>query len=301
MYPNQQYAPPAQPAASTPAPTMGTIPGFAEPTMGTGGMPLKIREIEGRACVVYPVRHNAAKSGAMKFGVPESDSVTINVLVLDGPAPLQFGESRANDGTGGPPVYQVDTLPAMIEGVITNNSEIVKAVKGCLDAGRGDVIPCRVVRGTQGNRPFLLTQLGGELDPQAANHEQVRAFMMSVLTAIARKEFVNPVPREINGGPRKLQTTNAAAPAPAAQYPPQPAYAPPAGQVVYPPAQPAAAAVATAAPLPGWDPGAWLALTPEERAQAVAQQVPPIPPGWTADAWILRLTPPQRAQFMPTH
>jgi hypothetical protein len=254
MQPNyQQYGPP--PAA----PTMAPIPQFSEPTSGGGGSPLKIRELEGRACVIYPVRLNPAVPGKSFNGKPDTDSVVINVLILDGPVPLQYGESRATDGTGGPPVYQLDALPALIEGVMTNNSEVVKSVRAVLESAPGNVIPCRVIRGTQGNRPFLLHALGGALDPQAASAGQVREYMLSILTAIAGGTFVNPTPREINGGPRQPAQTSAAAPA--AQYPPQPA-----AQVQYPPAAPQPVAPVPPPPA-GWDPGLWLSLTPEQRAQ----------------------------------
>lgn len=248
------------------APTMARIPGFSEPTTGEGGNPLKIRELLGRACIIYPKRFNPATPGKIVFGAPERDSVTFDVLVMDGPVPLAYGSSEARDGTGGPAVYALDALPAMITGVIASGSEVVRAVKRVLDTAPSDVIPCRVVQGTLGNRPFLLTALGGDLDPQAANAAQVRQHMLSVLTAIAGETFVNPQPREINGGPRKPAGQATAAFNGAVQatqqgvnYPP----AAPAAQVQYPPAQPAAA---VPPPPPNWDPAIWNALTPEQRA-----------------------------------
>lgn len=270
-----------------PAPVQQTTyapPQFTDPsTGGEGGAPLKIREIEGRACGIRPVKFVPATPGAMFMGAPQSDSIVIDVLVLDGPTPLQYGESRANDGTGGPACYAIDQLPAEIKGVISNNSEVVKACKAVLDSAPGNVIPCRVVRGTQGNRPFLLAALGSALDTAPADADRVRGMLGAAYVAIGTgrwpdgSPYVAPVPREINGGPRQKPTQQQTA----AQYPPQPTYPPPApvGQVVYPPAGP---------PQPQHAPGSREAMLSGQEA----------PAGWNAQTWA-GLAPEQRAQFLP--
>jgi len=283
--------PPAAPIGSSwqqqPAPVaVAGPPQFSDPTGGSGGgMPLKLREILGRACGVKPVKLIPATPGKMFNGKPETDGIVMDILILDGPLPLQFGESRATDGTGGPAVYQFDTLPALVTGVISNNQEIVKECRRVLEQNPGNVIPCRIVRGTQGNNPFLLAALGGVSDPQPQLADQARAQLAAAYTAIAMGQFVNPEPREINGGPRQKATNNGAAPQ-QAQYPPQPAYQPqPMGQVVYPQqsaaANPAFMAAGTApyqqataippAP-PGWDPNVWAGLSDADKARFLPQQ-----------------------------
>lgn len=270
----QHVAPVQQAPVATYAP-----PQFSDPsTGGEGGAPLKIREIEGRACGIRPVKFVPATPGAMFMGAPQSDSIVIDVLVLDGAVPLQYGESRANDGTGGPPVYALDALPAEVKGVISNNSEVVKACKAILDSAPGNVIPCRVVRGTQGNRPFLLAALGSPLDTAPADADRVRGMLGAAYVAIGTgrwpdgSPYVAPVPREINGGPRQKPTQQAGQPA--AQYPPQGTFSgvAPQGQVVYPPAgqpqqAPREAYLSGAVAPDGWNPQTWASLAPEQRAQ----------------------------------
>lgn len=292
-----QYAPPAPAPVATYAP-----PQFSDPaTGGEGGAPLKIREIEGRACGIRPVKFVPATPGAMFMGAPQSDSIVIDVLVLDGAVPLQYGESRANDGTGGPPVYALDALPAEIKGVISNNSEVVKACKAILDSAPGNVIPCRVVRGTQGNRPFLLAALGSPLDTAPADADRVRGMLGAAYVAIGTgrwpdgSPYVAPVPREINGGPRQKPTQQAGQPA--AQYPPQPtaSYAPaPTAQVVYPqagPAHPVVQAYNAQAPAQQQ-----YAPAPGSREAFLSGQE--VPAGWQAPVW-QGMTPDQRSQLLP--
>lgn len=318
--PMQTYAQPAyQPQAPAPVATYAP-PQFSDPsTGGEGGAPLKIREIEGRACGIRPVKFVPATPGAMFMGAPQSDSIVIDVLVLDGAVPLQYGESRANDGTGGPAVYALDALPAEVKGVISNNSEVVKACKAILDSAPGNVIPCRVVRGTQGNRPFLLAALGSPLDTAPADADRVRGMLGAAYVAIGTgrwpdgSPYVAPVPREINGGPRQKPNQANAQATPAVQptYPPQAAYPPaaPAGQVVYPQAtaqHPIAQAYNAQAPT-----GQQYAPQPTAPPAApVQQQFAPgsreaylsgqeAPAGWDLATWQTKVAPADRAQFLP--
>jgi len=283
-YAPQQYVPQPQQQYAAPAAVAGP-PQFSDPTGGSGGgMPLKLREILGRACGIKPVKFRPAL-GQMFGGKPQTDSIVMDILILDGPVPLQFGESQATDGTGGPACYQLDTLPALVTGVISNNQEVVKECRRVLEQTPGNVIPCRIVRGMMGNNPFLLAALGGVSDPQPQLADQARAQLAAVYTAITMGQFVNPEPREINGGPRRKATNNSAAPQQqAVQYPPQAAYPPPppTGQVVYPPASPSHPAVAaynaqqqapaTPAAPPGWDPNVWAGLPDADKARFLPQQ-----------------------------
>ncbi len=298
-----QYAPPAPAPVATYAP-----PQFSDPsTGGEGGAPLKIREIEGRACGIRPVKFVPATPGAMFMGAPQSDSVVIDVLVLDGAVPLQYGESRANDGTGGPAVYALDALPAEVKGVISNNSEIVKACKAILDSAPGNVIPCRVVRGTQGNRPFLLAALGSPLDTAPADADRVRGMLGAAYVAIGTgrwpdgSPYVAPVPREINGGPRQKPNQANAQATPATQvatYPPQPtaSYAPaPQAQVVYPQYAPTAyPQAATSHPI-----GAAKEQPFPSGSREAYLSGQEAPMGWNLDVWRQQVEAGRAAQFLP--
>lgn len=283
----QQYAqPPTQAAPMQAAPVQQAPvatyapPQFAEPPRmgdGTGGAPLKIRELQGRACGIRPTSYTP--EGVDRSGKEQTAKITFDVLVLDGPVPMEFGASEGfQDNPAGPPVYALDALPAEIKGVMAGNWEIVKACKAILDSAPGNVIPCRIVRGTQGNRPYLMAALGSDTDPQAADADRVRGMLGAAYVAIGTgrwpdgSPYVAPVPREINGGPRQKPTQQAGQPA--AQYPPQGTFSgvAPQGQVVYPPAgqpqqAPREAYLSGAVAPDGWNPQTWASLAPEQRAQ----------------------------------
>lgn len=302
-YPQQGYAGPgpvAQPQYVQQAPAQTYAPPqFAEPPrMGEGGAPLKIRELEGRACGIRPT----AFTPANPQDADDHDKITFDVLVLDGPTPLEYGASAGfRDNPAGPACYALDSLPAEIKGVVNGNWEIVKACKAILDTAPGNVIPCRIVRGTQGNRPFLLAALGGPSDPQAADADRVRGMLGAAYVAIGTgrwpdgSPYVAPVPREINGGPRQKPTTQATPAQPAtAQYPPQPAYPPaPVGQVVYPPAGPTQP---TYAPQPVQQAPAPQQFTPDSREAFLSGQ--DVPGGWNPDVW-RGMSNEDRARFLP--
>lgn len=326
-YQPQNYAQP--PVQQAPVATYAP-PQFTEPTLGgEGGEPLKIREILGRACGVRPVRFIPAVPGKLYNGKQERDSVVIDILIVDGPVPLEYGESRAFDGTGGPACFAIDALPYEVKGVIVSNEQIVKSAKAVLDGAPGNVIPCRIVRGTvatNGSPPFLLVALGSDLDPQAADADRVRGMLGAAYVAIGTgrwpdgSPYVAPVPREINGGPRQKPTQGQPAQAaPAAQvatYPPQPtaSYAPaPQAQVVYPQAtaqhpiaqaynaqapagqqyapQPAAPFIAagTMPPQAQFAPGSREAYLSGQEA----------PTGWNLDVWRQQVEQGRAAQFLP--
>lgn len=293
--------PPVQPA---PAPqAMYTPPQFSEPSGGgEGGSPLKIREIEGRICGVQPVKYieeTLNPNGSVK----DSAKIVLDILVLDGPTPLEYGASNGyQDNPPGPPVYALDSLPALIKGVTVGNWQVVKKAKEVLDTAPGNTIPCRIVRGTQGQNPYFLAQIGGDLDPGTTPEEgaRLRGMLGAAYAAVQTgrwpdgSPYVAPVPREINGGPRQKPTQAAPAQPTAVQYPP----APPAGQVVYPPAGPTHPIGAAFAPMA------------QAYAQAAqAQQYGPtreqylsgeaVPDGWNADVWRTNLDRDKRAQFLP--
>lgn len=292
------YAPQGAFGIPQPPPPAGfTPPQFVEPPrMGEGGAPLKIRELEGRACGIRPTGFTPANP-AIK---DDRDKIIFDVLVLDGPTPLEYGASQGfQDNPAGPPCYALDSLPAEIKGVVNGNWEIVKACKAILDVAPGNVIPCRVVRGTQGNRPYMLAALGGPLDTAPQVADQMRGMLGAAYVAIGTgvwpdgRPYVAPVPREINGGPRQKPTQGAPT-APVAQYPPvQYPPAAPAGQVVYPgtpgPSHPVVAAYNAANPQ--------APIGKPTREQYLSGEF--APEGWDIDTWRTRVPPADRAKFLP--
>lgn len=303
QYGYQQQPPtvPQQYVQQAPAQTYAP-PQFAEPPrMGEGGAPLKIRELEGRACGIRPTAFTPANPQIKD----DRDKITFDVLVLDGATPLEYGASQGfQDNPAGPPCYALDSLPAEIKGVVNGNWEIVKACKAILDTAPGNVIPCRIVRGTQGNRPFLLAALGGPSDPQAADADRVRGMLGAAYVAVGTgrwpdgSPYTAPVPREINGGPRQKPTQATSAQPAAAQYPPVQYPPAPVGQVVYPPAgptHPVVQAYNAQAPAPQQY-AAPAAHAPGSREALLSGQEAPT--GWNPQTWA-GLAPEQRAQFLP--
>lgn len=289
--PQAPYMPPAQ----TPVAASWTPPQFTEPGGGgEGGSPLKIREIEGRICGVQPVRY-IEETYDQNGKVKETAKVVVDILVLDGSTPLEYGASNGyQDNPPGPPVYAVDSLPVLIKGVVTGNWQIVKKVKEVLDTAPRNTIPCRIVRGTKGQNPYFLAEINGDLDPGTTPEQgaQLRGMLGAAYAAVGTgrwpdgSPYVAPVPREINGGPRQKPNQANAQAAPAAQvatYPPQAAYPPPApvGQVVYP--------QATGAVQQQFAPGSREAYLSGQEA----------PAGWDLATWQTKVAPADRAQFLP--
>lgn len=276
MQPNYGYAqsatygvPIPQPAPPTPdygqpmAPAQQqafTVPTFREPIIGSGLPTPGARQLNGRACAFFNVE--IFMGPGYGAGAPQVEKVRADVLVLDG-GPLAWGDDADR---GLPPVLAVQQVPYEACGCIFNSSNFIKNLRS-IDRSRGDVYLGRVVRGEKssyGKLPWLITQLGSQLDPYAAHAPQVTAALRDLVTRrFAHGSTLpdNPVPIEINGGPRKdPQQAQPAAPV----QPPMQQYAAPAGVVQYSaPVQPAAP---VDQPAPGFTPEIWAALSPEQKA-----------------------------------
>lgn len=283
-YPNpiQQYsAPPVQPQPQygAPAPAMPT---FVDPTAGGGSSGLKMRDLVGRFCAVTVTKFDPTAT----FQNKANPTVTLTVVVFDGPTPLLFGDDRLKQI---PHQWAIDQLPYEATGVLSSH---VNTVTACSPhVGTGAVL--------LGTFEYGITANAGNSKPinfVAVDASDPRRQMAAQwFGAKIAGQVVNPTPRPLT--PEAAATLNPqAAPAGAVpmSYPAQygaPAPAQPVPQVSYsqpvpastPAIQPAgavlqqqhnAAAVASGQGLPvptGWDAGVWASLNPQQQAQIAAQ------------------------------
>ena len=221
---------------------------FADPTAAFGS-PVKVRHLEGRHCVFVPVGYNPAAKG-MNPTDPPRPTVTADVLVLDG-GPMEFGDDLQKNL----PNTQKVTVPYFASGLLIGNQEIVKAL---VESVGKAIVLGRVVRGTQGNRPYLLERV----DPTSP----VRELAAQVWSARTMGTFVNPEPVALATTPPFAQTVTPASVAAGYAYPqasPPQSYGQPSAAPSAYAAQPQPASDCP----PGWDPAVWATLSPQQREQ----------------------------------
>lgn len=330
MYPNQQqpyppqpgYGPPPNPgqwqqpaypggaATYTPpqqAPALPVMPTVIEPTGGGGGGEISPnpRHLIGYAVMALPtsIDENApGVGGAPGQPAPPRPKATLDFIVVgvaaDGSPlpPIEYGDNQSNNmAERRPNVLRLDVFPAEFRGAWWSNKEIVKELRGVLQANNGqpgNVTMGRFRIGDQGNRPPLLERMADN-DPgrialmeafqqRAMNRDALRRSVGNGITEInggppvkaqAQQQGYPPVPGSAYGQPAYQQAPQATPMG--GQWPAQQGYGgpppppPPGGQVQYgpPPAQPGQQA---APPPPGWTPEAWAAAPPHIR-QAYGQ------------------------------
>jgi hypothetical protein len=225
---------------------------FADPATG-GGSAVRIRHLEGRTCIFVPTGYNPSAQG-MNPTDPPRPAITCDVLVLDG-GEMFFGD---NIQTHTPYTQKVAT-PYYVAGMLTSNSEIVRALTPSV--GR-EIVLGRVVRGQRGNKPYLIERLEAT-DPR-------RELAAQVWTARTLGTFVNPTPEQLGvpaGQPAQQQVPAQGYAYPQAGATPQtygqPSQAP---NVHVPQGQPALQTP------PGWNPEAWASLPDAQRAAILAAQ-----------------------------
>lgn len=269
VQPNQYQNYPSNTAYGQPTsqPAQAQQAQFADPQAG-GGSALKVRHLEGRHCIFVPTGYNPTAKG-MNPTDPPRPTVTADVVVLDG-GELYFGDNAANHT----PMTQKVTVPFYAPGLLIGNSEIVRAL---VDSVGRQIVLGKVVKGTQGNRPFLLERLEAN-DP-------ARELAAQVWQARSLGSFVNPTPVPLmpQGAPAgqpaqyaQAMSFNAPANAPQARGYAYPQGAP--GQPVQygqPSQAPAAYAPAQGAPV-GHQPMVQQVQTPAASD---------VPPGWNLEAW----------------
>jgi hypothetical protein len=258
-YPQQNTNYPSNQAYGAGQPSQAQAAGFADP-QAMGGSPVKVRHLEGRHVVIVPVGYNPTAKG-MNPTDPPRPTITADVLVLDG-GEMQFGDNLSNRT---PCTLKVQT-PYYATGLLIGNSEIVRALVGSVGK---EIVLGRVVKGTQGNCPFLIERL----DPS----DPIRELAARVWTSRVQGQFVNP-------SPEPIMPQQQYGPPPQAQYPPQvpQGYGYPPGTPQMPYGQPSQA------------PSAYVpqAAPPLQQVYAQAQSQPapaaagiPCPPGWNPETW----------------
>jgi hypothetical protein len=272
QYTQQQYQPSYPVPTALPQPVSApaavpAMPTFVDPTAGSGGSGLKLRNLVNRFCAVTVT---GADPSAMFQGKP-NPSVTLTVVVFDGPVPLNFGDDRLKQL---PAQWAIDTLPYEASGVISSHVNIVST---CMPhVGTGAVLLGVFEYGItsqQGNSKPINFRAVDPSDPR----RQVAAQWFGAKLA---GQVVNPTPRPL--------TPEAAAQAQQGQpgmAPPQQQFMPPAqpvGQVSYVQPAPAGlpnqqapmqiAANGTSAAPAGWDPTVWASIPEPVKQQILAQQ-----------------------------
>lgn len=155
----------------------------AEDPSAFGGLFARPRHLEGRVVVYIPKRvDNNAK------GIDGSAKSTPNIhgdlLVIDGPSPLLFGDKLASGGAIERPCTHSVTVPAFFANVIVGEQEVSKALARAVPPMGNGLMVGVIVRGTKGNRPYLLQTLEND-DPR-------RAFARQVYEAWRNKQWTPP-------------------------------------------------------------------------------------------------------------
>ena len=304
----QQPAPPqygGAPAPQQSAPPMGgqALPTSA-PALGqsgrTGGATAPApRHLVGRTVIFEPIRIDETTTAKDNAGnMVSRPTAHYNLTVVDG-GPLQYGDNRDHDVSKQHGMtFEVDT-PCRFVGVSSDRFGIVNEVRDAI--ARGDLASVGViVQGTQGNRPFLVTKPGRDLDGKdRPDGDQRFAAATELWSRIFAKDLAwNPTPRSLVAPPSQQPAQVSYQPQPAqgptygtAGGPAQYAYPTPAQYATYQPAgaQAQSPSYGTAGgPVPQQYP------QPTYNQQQPAQ--PPANPAY--EAWLASLPPEQRAAML---
>jgi hypothetical protein len=309
--PRPEYAPaPPPPAAGYGqyAPPMGgqALPTQA-PTLGqsgrTGGATAPApRHLVGRTVIFEPIRIDDTTTAKDNAGnMVSRPTAHYHLTVVDG-GPLQYGDNRDHDVTKQHGMtFEVQT-PCRFTNVSSDRFGIVNEVRDAI--ARGDMASVGViVQGTQGNRPFLVTKPGRDLDGKdRPDGDQRFAAAADLWNKIFAKDLSwNPQPRSLVAPPSQAPQQVSYQPQPAqgptygtaggapqyvAPVPTQYATYQPAGaQQQYPTPGTAGGYDAPAPVQPAMDPGyaAYLAAQQAQQQPApVPQPAPPVDPQYAA-------------------
>lgn len=296
-YAPQQFAPQGAQTLPTSAPSLGQ-------TKGAGGnVSPKARHLVGRTIIIEPIRVD--ESAKNDKGDPRPEAY-FHLTVCDG-GPLEFGDSLDRDpAKQHGPTQRVET-PVRFTNI---NDYGWGFVNECRDAlARGDMAAVGVFeQGTQGNRPYLLTKPGRQLDGKdRPDGDQRFATATELWNRIFAKDLSwNPTPVSLVAPPAQAPQQVSYQPTPPQQGAtygtaggaPQYVTPTPTQYVAY---QPAGATMATpTAPVyapqqqgPYGEAAAYNPMTP--LTQAVQQSAPPANPAF--EAWLASLPPEQRAAY----
>lgn len=327
---SQGYAPTAPYQQASPAPQQPTsgaalpqpVPGLAIGGVAGGGAWPNMRHLQGCTLIFEPIKVDETKTtivteGGVKKVVPAPEAY-FHLTVVDSPTgKIQYGDSLDDDDSKKRPnVWERDT-PCRFTNVNSNRYGPLNEVRNALAAGE----PARVgvvERGTQGNRPYMVTKpdkmVGGADRPDGTERFERAS---QVWAAVFTKTFTNPEPRSLLAAPAQLpqqvvygQPTAAptqpypygAGAQPLAQQQP---YAQPVPTAIYQQGAPAFGYAPASAPTYMYPPSG----TGGTAGQPLAQQPASAPPAPTQpynpafDAWIASLPVEQqagaRAQYAP--
>lgn len=240
---------------TTPAMPQAERPTLAGPT--GGGDSVAMRNLDGRTVMLIVTGHNPNDT----YEGDPRPSITADLYVLDG-GPLTYGDRVRPAVT--PPTKSVST-PAYFVGVKLTGP-VVDSAKAYV--GTNQPVGGRVVRGTKGqkgNPPWLLVNLGTELDPRRAEAGQLSEQLIDLLVAHRSRQWTPPTPTDlIQSGPPQAAPTGYA---PTQQV----HYGPP-----MPPQQPTAPSLPQVPQLPKLPPAAPV----NEGWNSKLEQF-----GWTAESW----------------
>jgi hypothetical protein len=227
-YAPQQYAQPAPPPAAAPAPAQQYAPQggqslpAAPPALGSvrasggGAAAPKARHLVGRTVIIEPIRVDEdAKDDAGKAR-PEA---YFHLTVCDG-GPMAYGDSLDNDPAKQRPNTHTIATPCRFTNVSDYGYGFVNEVRDAL--ARGDLAAVGVFeRGTQGNRPYLLTKPGRDLNgAERPDGEQRFQLASELWNKIFNKDLSwNPEPVSLVAPPAQQPPQVAYQPQPAQGYP----------------------------------------------------------------------------------
>lgn len=277
------------------APTAQADPFAPVPVMGGGGLP-GARHLEGRVVIVKPIRVDET---TLAFNKKDSaPTVIADIVVIDG-GPIVYGDQVNNSGQQlKPPTHRVET-PCVFRGWMDSHAYIVNPLRDMLRAGQPVTVGI-IERGTQGNKPYFLTETHTDVDrkPRPAGHEQRRQLAIDLWNALQTGQWTPPTPVELNptpvaqaapamgawgAGQQVAQTIATGA------WAASPGAAPVANPTATPWGQPAP--VATQAPA-GWGAPAAPVTPPSPPVRDLSQPVPGLEQYWTQgtedqrrDAW----------------
>ena len=243
------------------APAQGVT--LADP-LGGGGGGVHWRNVEGRTCAVIVHTYNPNAIGFEGKGT--APSVTYDMYILDGPAPLTYGETEKPPT---PPTKRIDQIPAFVTGCISSHQTIAPNLAPY--AGTSQPVVGRVVRGTQGNRPWMFVALGSPLDTRAGEAPALRQAMIDLIVRHRSQQWTPPAPADLSPA---QQSNGAAYPQyPGGQPTPQVQYGPPPTQY---PSLPQPSVAPIPSPPQGWTVDLWAQAYPamDEATRSAWAQVP---------------------------
>jgi hypothetical protein len=305
----------------------GQMPPTAAPKLGESGkggggaQAPAPRHLIGRTVVIEPIRIDETTTAKDQQGnVVSRPTAHYNLTVVDG-GPLQYGDNRDHDVSKQHGMTMEVATPCRFTNVQSDRFGIVNEVRDTM--ARGELASVGVIQqGTKGNRPFLMTKCGRDLDgnerPDGARRFEAAT---QVWNAVFAKTFQSPEPRSLVAPPAQQPAQVAYQPTAPAGYAqqqyaqtgtvPTPYGAAPAGQLH--PEYVAAATQPTYNPGPasqeqvqqfahgGYSPSQLQtgAYNPAAIAPQVQQMPQPAPvtvqPNPAFEAWLATLPPEQQA------